>query len=103
MLCTPPVQVSADTRAAAPRFSWSPTCGATYLEVTSPDGQEVFWIVQGDTGKIAPGVTYGIAPPAYESRFGPVPLDPGRRYLVRIGLMVEENSFAVVGEQTFGR
>lgn len=86
-----------------PRFSWTPACGATYLEVTTPDRAQVFWAVQGDTGKVAPGVTYGVDPPAYRSTFGPFPLVPGSAYVVRVGIMVEEASFAIFGEQAFTR
>lgn len=94
------VQVDASR---GPRFTWTPSCGATYLEVVSVTGQQVMWIVQGDTGKVGPGVTYGIAPPAYEARFGPVPLIAGSSYAVRVGIMVDENSFAIFGEQAFVR
>jgi len=74
ILCHEPLTVAVDV-SRGPRFTWSPGCGATYMEVTSPDRQQVYWVVQGDTGKIAPGVVYGAAPPAYESRLGPFPLD----------------------------
>lgn len=103
VLCEPPLLVRASTTAQGPRFSWAPGCGATYLEVTSPDHQRVYWIVQGDTGKIAPGVVYGVQPPAYQSRLGPHPLVPGERYAIRVGLMVEEESFFIVGEGQFTR
>lgn len=102
-LCIPPLTVITEATSSGPRFSWSPRCGATYIEVTSPDYQQVFWIVQGDTGKVAPGVTYGVNPPAYESRFGPHPLVPGTPYTVRVGAMVEENSFFIMGEGSFTR
>lgn len=102
-LCIPPLTVTVEETSSEPRLSWSPRCGATYLEVTSPDYQEVFWIVQGDSGKIAPGVRYGVNPPAYTSRFGPTPLLRGTQYTVRVGVMVEEDSYFVVGEGTFTR
>lgn len=100
--CTPPITVTVDA-GAVPRIGWSPTCGATYLEVTSPDHQQVYWIIQGDTGKIAPGVLYGVDPPDYTSRFGPLPLERGAWYVVRVGVMVDENSYAEIGEGLFQR
>lgn len=99
-LCAVPLAVQV-TSGAQPTFRWTPPCGATYLEVTSPNRQQVFWIVRGDTGKIAPGVRYGIAPPAFASRFGPLPLTTGAQYLVRIGIMVDEDSFFTFGEESF--
>jgi hypothetical protein len=102
VLCHQAIQVDVNV-SQGPRFSWSPGCGATYLEVTSPDRSRVYWAVQGDTGKIAPGVTYGVNPPAFESRFGPFPLEVGTPYMVRVGIMVEEASFAIFGEQSFVR
>lgn len=59
--------------------------------------------MQGDTGRVAPGVTYGVAPGGYESRLGPFPLEPGRSYAVRVGVMVEEDSFFIMGEGVFTR
>ncbi|MGQ0765651.1 MAG: hypothetical protein ACT4OZ_08295 [Gemmatimonadota bacterium] len=100
VLCVVPLTVSV-TGSAAPVYRWAPPCGATYLEVTNPDRSQVLWIVQGDSGKIAPGVTYGVAPPAYTSRFGPLPLERGRSYMVRVGIMIEEDSFAIFGEREF--
>lgn len=100
--CLPPLDVKVDT-AGGPRISWSPACGATYLEVSSPDNLETFWIIRGDTGKIAPGVTYGVAPPDYASRFGPRALAAGEWYTVRVGVMVDEDSYALVGEGRFQR
>lgn len=102
VICHQPMTVQVDP-SRGPRFSWTPGCGATYLEVTTADRTQVMWIVRGDTGKVAPGVTYGVAPPAYESRFGPVPLVPGRSYAARVGIMVDENSFVIFGEQDFVR
>jgi hypothetical protein len=99
-LCAVPLTVTV-TPDATPVFRWSPPCGATYLEVTTPNRQQVFWIVQGDTGKVAPGVRYGVAPPAYSSRLGPLPLTRGTSYLVRVGIMIEEDSFATLGEGAF--
>ena len=100
--CVPPLDVRVDPL-VGPRIAWSPSCGATYLEVSSPDNLETFWIVRGDTGKIAPGVTYGVAPPDYTSRFGPLPLVAGQWYSVRVGVMVDEDSYALVGEGVFQR
>ena len=102
VICHQPMTVQVDV-ARGPRFAWTPSCGATYLEVTQSDQQQVMWIVRGDTGKVAPGVTYGVAPPAYESRLGPAPLVPGASYIIRVGIMVDENSFAIFGEQAFVR
>ncbi|MCC6317976.1 MAG: hypothetical protein IT361_09820 [Gemmatimonadaceae bacterium] len=102
MICHQPLAVAVDV-GRGPRFTWSPTCGATYLEVTTNDRRQVHWIVQGDTGKIAPDVTYGVAPPAYRSAFGPIALDAGAAYLVRVGVMVDENSFVIFGERAFTR
>lgn len=100
--CVPSLDVRVDTQ-GGPRISWSPACGATYLEVSSPDNLETYWIIRGDTGKIAPGVTYGVTPPDYNSRFGPVPLAVGQWYAVRVGVMVDEDSYALVGEGVFQR
>jgi hypothetical protein len=102
VICHQAMAVQVDL-SRGPRFTWTPSCGATYLEVTTADRQQVMWIVQGDTGKVAPGVTYGVAPPAYESRFGPVPLVAGATYAIRVGIMVDENSFVIFGEQSFVR
>lgn len=102
VICHQPMTVQVDV-ARGPRFAWTPGCGATYLEVTRADQPEVMWVVRGDTGKVAPGVTYGVAPPAYESRLGPLPLVPGVSYLIRVGIMVDEDSFAIFGEQGFVR
>lgn len=99
-LCAVPLDVQV-TPGVVPTYRWTPPCGATYLEVTSPNRQQVFWIVRGDTGKFGPGVRYGIAPPAYTSRFGPLPLSSGAQYLVRIGIMVDEDSFFTFGEGSF--
>jgi hypothetical protein len=82
-------------------FAWLPRCGATYLEVTSPDRQTVYWIVQADTGRFPPPVRFGITPEGMRSAFGPEPLLQGQAYLIRLGLIIDENSFAVIGEQTF--
>ncbi len=103
--CVAPVVLLTERIGAGgePRFNWSPPCGATYLEVSTPDHQTSFWIIQGDTGKIAPGVTYGVAPPDYSARYGPLPLVSGARYVVRLGVMIDENSYAVVGEGAFQR
>jgi hypothetical protein len=100
--CTPPLNVQVDPR-GGPRISWSPGCGATYLEVSSPDNLQTFWIIRGDTGKIAPGVTYGVDPPDYTTHFGPLPLEQGAWYAVRVGVMVDEDSYALVGEGVFQR
>lgn len=99
-LCAVPLDVQV-TPGAVPTYRWTPPCGATYLEVTSPNRQQVFWIVRGDTGKFGPGVRHGIAPPAFATRFGPIPLTPGAQYLVRIGIMVDEDSFFTFGEGSF--
>jgi hypothetical protein len=100
--CIPPMDIAIDV-AGGPRFTWRPACGATYLEVSSPDNLVTSWIVQGDTGKIGPGVVYGVDPPTYESRFGPLPLESGQWYVVRVGVMVDDNSYALVGERRFQR
>ncbi len=99
-LCAVPLDVQVTT-GSVPTYRWTPPCGATYLEVTSPNRQQVFWIVRGDTGKFGPGVRHGIAPPAFSTRFGPLPLTPGSQYLVRIGIMVDEDSFFTWGEGSF--
>jgi hypothetical protein len=99
-LCAVPLTVSV-TSGTTPVYRWTPPCGATYLEVTSPDRQHVFWIVRGDTGKFGPGVQYGVAPSAFTTRFGPLPLTVGASYLVRIGIMVDEDSFFTFGEGSF--
>lgn len=99
-LCAVPLTVTV-AAGDTPTFRWSPPCGATYLEVTTPNRQQVVWIVQGDTGKVAPGVRYGVAPPAYTSRLGPLPLVRGSAYLVRVGIMIDEDSFATFGEGAF--
>lgn len=100
VLCVVPLTVTV-SGANAPTYRWAPACGATYLEVTSPDRSQVLWIVRGDSGKIGPGVQYGQAPAGYTSRFGPLPLVRGTTYLVRVGIMIEEDSFAVFGEREF--
>lgn len=100
--CTAPLDVQVDPR-AGPRITWSPSCGATYLEVSSLDNRQTFWIIRGDTGKIASGVTYGVNPPDYAPRIGPLPLEPGQWYGVRLGIMVDEESYALVGEGVFQR
>lgn len=92
--------VAADVT-GGPRFTWTPRCGATYLEVTTANRQQVMWSVQGDTGRVAPGVVYGVVPPTYRSTFGPLALVRGMTYQVRVGIMVDENSFAIFGEHTF--
>lgn len=99
-LCAVPLDVQVTT-GTVPTYRWTPPCGATYLEVTSSNRQQVFWIVRGDTGKFGPGVRHGIAPPAFTTRFGPLPLTPGDQYLVRIGIMVDEDSFFTWGEGSF--
>jgi hypothetical protein len=101
VLCVVPLAVTVTELESTPRYRWAPACGATYLEVTSGDGGAVLWIVRGDSGKIAPGVRYGQVPQGYSSRLGPDPLVRGRSYRVRVGIMVEENSFAIFGEQEF--
>lgn len=100
VLCGVQVAVSV-TGGTTPTFSWTPGCGATYFEVVTADGREVTWIVQGDTGKIASGVLYGVAPAAYASRYGPVPLRVGTPYRARVGTMIDEDSFAVWGDGLF--
>ena len=100
--CTAPLNVQVDSR-AGPRITWSPACGATYLEVSSLDNRQTFWIIRGDTGKMASGVTYGVNPPDYAARVGPLPLEPGQWYGVRLGVMVDEESYALVGEGVFQR
>lgn len=82
-------------------FEWLPRCGATYLEVTSADGQAVYWIVQADTGRFPSPVRLGITPRGMRTVFGPEPFSSGGSYLVRVGLLVDENSFVVIGEQAF--
>ncbi|MEP7382034.1 MAG: hypothetical protein ABI910_10130 [Gemmatimonadota bacterium] len=57
--------------------------------------------MRGDTGKFGPMVRHGIAPPAFTSRFGPFPLTDGETYLVRIGIMVDEDFFFTFGEGPF--
>jgi len=99
-LCAVPLTVTV-TPGSVPVYRWTPACGATYLEVTTPNRQQVFWVVQGDTGKFGPGVRYGVVPPAYSSRLGPLPLTRGATYLVRVGIMIEEDSFATLGEGSF--
>ena len=99
-LCAVPLTVSV-TSGATPVYRWAPPCGATYLEVTSSNRQQVFWIVRGDTGKFGPGVQHGVAPPAFTTRFGPIPLTVGASYLVRVGIMVDEDSFFTFGEGSF--
>ena len=94
--------VTADV-SRGPQFRWTPACGATYMEVTSADKQQVLWAVRVDTGKIAPGVIYGSSPPASELLFGPLPLVAGTAYLARVGIRVQENSFAIFGEGAFVR
>lgn len=100
VLCVVPLAVTVNG-ANAPTYRWEPACGATYLEVTSPDRSQVLWIVRGDSGKIAPGIQYGLPPAGYTSRFGPLPLVRGTTYLVRVGIMIEEDSFAIFGERAF--
>lgn len=84
-----------------PTFAWTPACGATYLEVTSPDRGTVYWIVKADTGRFPPPVRYGVVPDGMLQDYGPFPLTSGQMYLVRLGLLVDENSFATIGEQLF--
>lgn len=100
ILCSSAVTISVSQR-ASPAFSWTPRCGATYLEVTSANRQVVYWIVKADTGRFPPPVSFGIAPPGMLTVFGPQPLPSGSPYLVRLGLLVDENSFVVIGEQPF--
>lgn len=99
-LCAVPLTITV-TSGATPVFRWNPRCGATYLEVTTPNRQQVFWVVQGDTGKFAPGVRLGEVPPAFTSRLGPLPLTRGVIYLVRVGIIIEGDSFATLGEGSF--
>ena len=102
VICYQPLVVTTElTAPGGRRISWSPSCGATYLEVTSADHRQVFWSVQGDTGRMAPGVTYGSAPGTYSSRFGPYPLEVGKSYAARVGVMVDEDSFYIFGEGVF--
>jgi len=89
------------TAGTVPSFSWSPRCGATYLEVTSPDGLNVYWVMRADTGRFAPPVRYAEVPPAMRNVFEPVALRSGMTYKVRLGLIVEEDSFALIGEKEF--
>ena len=100
VLCSSQVAITVG-KSLPQTVAWLPRCGATYLEVTSPDGQTVYWIVQSDTGRFPPPVRYGITPDGMRSAFGPVPLRQGQPYLVRLGLIIDENSFAVIGEQLF--
>ena len=99
-LCAVPLTVTV-LGGETPTYRWAPRCGATYLEVTTENRQQVFWVVQGDTGKFGPGVRHGVAPPAFTSRLGPLPLARGGTYLVRVGIMVDENSFFTFGEGAF--
>lgn len=100
VLCSSQVQLGVG-KSLPPTFAWTPTCGATYLEVTSPDRATVYWIVQADTGKFASPVVYGVTPPGMRSAFGPEALVKGSQYLVRLGLIIDENSFATIGESLF--
>ncbi|MFN8571302.1 MAG: hypothetical protein U0132_04540 [Gemmatimonadaceae bacterium] len=100
VLCSSQVQLTVGKR-LPPTFAWTPACGATYLEVTSPDRGTVYWIVKADTGRFPPPVRYGVTPPGMVLDFGPMPLTNGQMYLVRLGLIVDENSFATIGEQLF--
>lgn len=86
---------------APPAFTWSPRCGATYLEVVTEDRLRAVWIVRADTGKAAPGVRYGSAPVSFLTLLGPDALERGRSYVVRVGVTVDEDSFFIFGEGTF--
>jgi hypothetical protein len=100
VLCVVPLNVVV-SGSTAPEYRWSPGCGATYLEVTTLDRQGVMWIVQGDPARVGPGVRYGVAAEGFASTYGPSPLTRGERYVVRVGIMIDENSFAIFGEREF--
>ncbi|MEP7347637.1 MAG: hypothetical protein ABI877_20370 [Gemmatimonadaceae bacterium] len=65
--CSSPVALSVG-KSLPLSFAWSPRCGATYLEVTSPDRQSVYWIVQADTGRFLSAVLFGMTPMGCASR-----------------------------------
>jgi hypothetical protein len=86
---------------SVPEYRWSPACVAEYLEVATPDRQRVLWILRGDPARVGPGVRYGEAAPGFVSDFGPLSLVRGERYVVRVGIMIDESSFAIFGEREF--
>jgi hypothetical protein len=99
-----PLAVAVVGRAGVgPEYRWSPGCAATYLEVATPDRRQVMWMLRGDPARVGPGVRYGVVPSGMVSDYGPDPLIGGARYLVRVGIMIDENSFAIFGEREFVR
>jgi len=72
----------------SPRFTWSPACGMSSLQVVAESTGIGSWIVysgsQAATNPLPSGVRFGQLPPAGIAPGGVQPLLPGVHYLVTV-------------------
>jgi hypothetical protein len=88
---------------ASPRFVWTPECPVALVQVSAleqPSG--VRWSLSGRlTNVIESGIAYGEQPFGTRPDTGPLPLEPGATYEVRVLRAVEgEDGVALAGGGT---
>jgi hypothetical protein len=76
-----------------PIYSWSPSCGVSFLMVQTDGGGSALWTVYGNSSTDHPimsGVRYGLTPAEARTVAGPEPLRSGVTYRVVVGRLVCE-------------
>ena len=76
-----------------PIYTWSPSCGVSFLMVSPDGGGSALWTVYGNSSPenpIASGVRYGRTPADARTVAGPEPLRGGVTYRVVVSRLVCE-------------
>jgi hypothetical protein len=78
-----------------PIYSWSPSCGVSFLMVQTDGGGSALWTVYGNSttdNPIGSGVRYGLTPAEARTVAGPEPLRSGVTYRVVVSRLVCESA-----------
>jgi hypothetical protein len=80
-----------------PDFTWTAPCGLARLVVARTNGNVVAWDIVSESRRILSPISYGEVPPGTREETGPLPLDAGVTYQVRLynddGIAIAASTF----------
>ena len=103
--CQGALTVTADSGTISPSFAWTPSCRASRL-IVDPNSDIVdYWVLAtvADTNGLFPPIRYGARPSGSVTLFGPVGLQGGTSYRVRVLRATGDTAlpFEVIGATLF--
>ena len=90
--CTEPITARVEGAGDEARFTWTPRCGLSFINVIAPPTVGVhqdMWRLASDQQLIGPGIRYGERPPGTRTEVPATPVTAGKTYFV--GLTGERN------------